>query len=111
LVELKAGMQANQKQLLEVANRIQSKLAKPSVVMLGSAPGDGKAALVALVSKEAVDRGVSAAALIDVMAPIVGGGGGGRDDMAQAGGKDPAKIEEALAAGRASVELELGSGA
>jgi alanyl-tRNA synthetase len=108
LVELKTVMRASQKQLLEVANRIRTKLARPSVVMLGSAPEDGKAALVALVSEEAVDRGVSAAALIDVMAPIVGGGGGGRDDMAQAGGKDPAKLDEALAAGRALIERKLG---
>ncbi len=111
LVELKTGMAANQKQLLEVANRIQSKLGKPSVVMLGSEQAGDKVALVALVSKEAVERGISASSLIDVMAPIVGGGGGGRDDMAQAGGREPAKIEEALAAGRASAKLDLGVGA
>ena len=39
---------------------------------------------------------------------MVGGGGGGRDEMAQAGGKDPAKLDEALAAARAAVERELG---
>jgi alanyl-tRNA synthetase len=40
-------------------------------------------------------------------APIVGGGGGGRDDMAQAGGKDPGKLDEALAAARAAIERKL----
>ena len=39
---------------------------------------------------------------------MVGGGGGGRDDMAQAGGKDAAKLDEALAAARAAIERELG---
>jgi alanyl-tRNA synthetase len=39
---------------------------------------------------------------------VVGGGGGGRDDMAQAGGSDPAKLDEALAAARAAIERELG---
>jgi alanyl-tRNA synthetase len=107
LVELKTQMPASQRQLLDVANRIQSKLSKPSVVILGSAPEDGKAALVAVVSKEAVDRGFSAASLIEVMAPVVGGGGGGRDDMAQAGGREPAKIDEAFAAGRAAIQEKL----
>jgi alanyl-tRNA synthetase len=78
--------------------------------MLGSAPEEGKAALVALVSKEAVDRGISAASLIDAMAPVIGGGGGGRDDMAQAGGSKPAMIEEAFATGRSSAKLDLTRG-
>jgi alanyl-tRNA synthetase len=107
LVELKTGMPADQKQLLEVANRIQSKLARPSVVLLGGSPEAGKASLVALVSKEAVTHGLDAAELIKAMAPHVGGGGGGRPDMAQAGGKDPAKLEEALAAGRAAAAALL----
>jgi alanyl-tRNA synthetase len=41
-------------------------------------------------------------------AGVVGGGGGGRDDMAQAGGKDPSKLDEALAAARALIEEKLG---
>jgi alanyl-tRNA synthetase len=39
---------------------------------------------------------------------VVGGGGGGRDDMAQAGGRDPAKLDDALAEARAIVEGKLG---
>ncbi len=108
LVEMKTAMRADQRQLLEIANRIQSKLAKPSVVVLGSAPDDRKAALVALVSKEAVEQGLSAGSIIKLIAPIVGGGGGGRDDMAQAGGRDPAKLEQALATARTAIERELG---
>ncbi len=101
-----AELQANPKQLLDLANRIQSKLGQPSAVVLGGEFG-GKAGLVALVSKDAVAAGLSAGAIIREAAPIVGGGGGGRDDMAQAGGKDPSKLAEALAAARAAVEREL----
>jgi alanyl-tRNA synthetase len=100
------SLQANPKQLLDLANRIQSKVGQPAAVVLGGAFG-GKAGLVALVSKELVGRGVSAGTIIREIAPIVGGGGGGRDDMAQAGGKDPSKLEEALAAARAAIEREL----
>ena len=58
--------------------------------------------------RSAVERGLSAATLVREAAAVVGGGGGGRDDMAQAGGKDPAKLDEALAAARAAIERELG---
>jgi alanyl-tRNA synthetase len=102
-----ADLQANPKQLLDLANRIQSKLGQPSAVVLGGEFG-GKAGLVALVSKDAVERGIAAGSIIRGIAPIVGGGGGGRDDMAQAGGKDPSKLDEALAAARAAIERELG---
>ncbi|MDQ2631899.1 MAG: alanine--tRNA ligase [Actinomycetota bacterium] len=103
----KESLQANPKQLLDLANRIQSKLGQPSAVVLGGAFG-GKAGLVALVSKDLVDRGLSAGSIIREIAPVVGGGGGGRDDMAQAGGKDPTKLDEALAAARAVIERDLG---
>jgi alanyl-tRNA synthetase len=97
----------DQRQLLDVANRVQSMLAAaPSAIVLGGGERD-KVALVALVSKEAVERGLSAASLIRTAAAVVGGGGGGRDDMAQAGGRDPAKLDEALAAARAAIEAEL----
>jgi alanyl-tRNA synthetase len=101
------SLQANPKQLLDLANRIQSKLGQPSAVVLGGEFG-GKAGLVALVSKDVVERGLAAGAVIREIAPVVGGGGGGRDDMAQAGGKDPAKLPEALAAARAAIARELG---
>jgi alanyl-tRNA synthetase len=104
---VREGLQANPKQLLDLANRVQSKLGQPSVVVLGGAFAS-KAGLVALVSKDAVERGLSAGSIIREIAPIVGGGGGGRDDMAQAGGKDPSKLDEALAAARAAIERELG---
>jgi alanyl-tRNA synthetase len=55
-----------------------------------------------------VDKGLSAGSIIREIAPIVGGGGGGRDDMAQAGGKDPSKLDEALAAARSALERDFG---
>jgi alanyl-tRNA synthetase len=98
---------ADQKLLLELANRVQSKLDGDSIVVLGGAEGE-KVALVVLASKGAVEQGVSAAELVREAAAVVGGGGGGRDDMAQAGGKDPTKLDEALAAARAAIEQKLG---
>jgi alanyl-tRNA synthetase len=98
---------ADQKQLLELANRVQSKLGGAAAVALGGAEGS-KVALVVLVSKEAVERGLSAATVVREAAPIVGGGGGGRDEMAQAGGKDASKLDEALVAARAALEGAAG---
>jgi alanyl-tRNA synthetase len=98
---------ADQKQLLDVANRIQSMLGGGSALLLGGGDRE-KVALVSLVSKEAIGRGLSAAVLVGKAAAAVGGGGGGRDDMAQAGGRDPSKLDEALAIGRAAIERELG---
>jgi alanyl-tRNA synthetase len=97
----------DQKSLLDVANRIQSSLGDPVVQLLGGGSGD-KVALVALASPGAVEKGLSAAELVRAAAAVVGGGGGGRDDMAQAGGKDPAKLDDALAAARAIIDGKLG---
>ncbi|HEX7058701.1 MAG TPA: alanine--tRNA ligase [Solirubrobacterales bacterium] len=94
---------AEQKQLLELANRVQSKLGGDSAIALGGAEGD-KVGLVVLLSKGAMQRGLSAAAIVRESAPLIGGGGGGRDDMAQAGGKDASKLEEALTAARRAIE-------
>jgi alanyl-tRNA synthetase len=98
---------SDQKQLLELANRVQSKLGADSVIVLGGGEGD-RVALTVLASKGAVARGLSAAEIVREAAPIVGGGGGGRDDMAQAGGKDPSKLDEALAVARAAIENKAG---
>jgi alanyl-tRNA synthetase len=66
------------------------------VVVLAS-ENDGKVALVVSVSRDLTAR-VKAGSLVKELAPIVGGGGGGRPDFAEAGGKDPARIDELLAA-------------
>jgi alanyl-tRNA synthetase len=98
---------ADQKQLLDLANRVQSKLGGASAVALGGAEGE-RVGLVVLVSKEAVARGVSAADVVGEAAAVVGGGGGGRPEMAQAGGREPAKLEEALATARRAIEAGVG---
>ena len=75
----------------ETASRLQS-----GVVILGSA-GAGKVSLAVKVSKDLVARGLHAGNIVKEAAKVVGGGGGGRPDFAQAGGKDPTKLAEALA--------------
>ncbi len=65
------------------------------VIVLGAESG-GKVSLVAGVSKDLVARGLHAGKIIKEIAPLVGGGGGGRPDMAQAGGKDPTGLDNAL---------------
>jgi alanyl-tRNA synthetase len=105
-VVVAASELAGQKELLDAGNRVQSMLGAATALVLGAGDGD-KVALISLVSEEAVGRGLSAADLVREAAAVVGGGGGGRDDMAQAGGKDPSKLDEALAAARAAIEREL----
>ncbi|WP_216829087.1 alanine--tRNA ligase [Alkalihalobacterium elongatum] len=65
------------------------------VIVLGAASG-GKVNIVAGVSKDLVEKGFHAGKLVKEVATRCGGGGGGRPDMAQAGGKDPEKLESAL---------------
>lgn len=65
------------------------------VILLGSTAGE-KVNLVAAVTKDLLGRGLHAGNLVKEIAKMVGGGGGGRPDMAQAGGKDPAKLQEAI---------------
>jgi alanyl-tRNA synthetase len=95
------------KMLPDVADRMKNQLGDPSVVVLG-APGDGRASLLVAATPGAVSRGVRAGAVVKVAAAAVGGGGGGRDTMAQAGGRQPEKLPEALAAARAEIERALG---
>ncbi len=80
--------------LREFADQLRQK--GGSVALLLAAEIDGKVALLAAVSKDLVKRGVKAGDCVREAAKSVGGGGGGRPDMAEAGGKDPGKIDEAL---------------
>jgi alanyl-tRNA synthetase len=101
------GEDADQRALLDLADRIKSRAGAAAVVLGGA--GDGKAALVASFSKEVTDRDLSAADVIKEAAQLIGGGGGGRDNVAQAGGRDPSKLDEALAAARKAIEDKLSS--
>jgi alanyl-tRNA synthetase len=95
------------KALPDLADRIKNRLGDPAVVVLG-APGDGRASLLVAATPGAVERGVKAGAVVKVAAQAVGGGGGGRDTMAQAGGREPERLPDALAAARAEIERALG---
>ena len=77
-----------------------------SVVMLGAVI-DEKPMLVASVTQDLIGRGMHAGNLVRDAAKVIGGGGGGRPNMAQAGGKDPAKLAEALASVQPWVEKNL----
>ena len=91
-------------ELRNLADTFRSKL-KTGVVLLGTEL-EGKVTLLAAVTSDLVAR-VSANELAQVMAPAVGGKGGGKPDLAQAGGKDAAQIEPALALGVAKVRERL----
>lgn len=80
--------------LRSMADMFRDKLVS-GVVILGAANED-KVNLIAAATKDLVGKGIHAGNIIKEIAKVVGGGGGGRPDMAQAGGKDPAKLQEAL---------------
>ncbi len=86
----------------QLIDQIRQK-ATSSAVMLAAVEGDDKVTVVAGVSKDLIDRGVKAGDWVKHTAAVVGGGGGGRPDMAQAGGKEPRKLPEALEAARAKI--------
>jgi alanyl-tRNA synthetase len=93
------------KALLDVVDRLKGRL-QDAAIVLGAAV-DGRAHLVASVAPTLVERGVKAGAIVKVAAEVVGGGGGGRDTMAQAGGRDPEKLGEAIEAARARIASAL----
>jgi len=98
---------SDQRQLLELADRVRS-LAGDSAVVLGGADG-GKVGLVAAFTDAAVDRGLSAADVVREAAAVVGGGGGGRPNVAQAGGPDAGRLDDALEVARRAIEQALGA--
>jgi alanyl-tRNA synthetase len=81
--------------LREMADRIRDKYGS-AVVVIGSVLGD-KVALIVAVTPDLASK-IKAGEIIRQIAPIVGGTGGGRPDFAQAGGRDPSRLDEALAA-------------
>jgi alanyl-tRNA synthetase len=95
---------SNPKQILQMAKAVQAERAGAGVVLAGADGESGKVGIVALFASEDAGAKVSAAELIREVAPLVGGGGGGSDEMAQAGGRNPDGLAEALAAARAYLE-------
>ena len=69
---------------------------------------EGKVNLLAAVTDDLVKKGLHAGKLVGEVAKVVGGGGGGKPTMAQAGGKEPAKLAEALQLGTKLVREKLG---
>ncbi len=91
--------------LLEVSDTVRQRLGTAAVV-LGCAV-DGRVHLVANFAPAAVERGARAGEVIRAAGAVVGGGGGGRDTMAQAGGRDPERLPDAIAAARVALQAAL----
>jgi alanyl-tRNA synthetase len=85
-------------QLRQMADKWKE--SQPSDVLVLALTTEGKVNMLAAITDDAVSAGLKAGDLIKEIAPLVGGGGGGRPDMAQAGGKNPAGLEDALEAAK-----------
>jgi alanyl-tRNA synthetase len=93
------------KALPEVVDILKGKLPDTAIVLASVA--ENRASFVASVAPSLVERGLRAGEIVKAAAVVVGGGGGGRDTLAQAGGRDVEKLDEALAAARAKIETAL----
>jgi alanyl-tRNA synthetase len=93
------------KALLDVVDRLKGKRADAAIV-LGTAV-DGRAHLLVSVPQELIDRGVKAGDVVKAAAAAVGGGGGGRDTLAQAGGREPEKLADALEVASSTIAAAL----
>ena len=91
--------------LRELGDQLKEKLGEGVVVLASEA--DGKVSLVAMATDGAMEKGAHAGNLIKAIAGKVGGGGGGRPNMAQAGGKNPAGIPEAVAEAKTALLAQL----
>lgn len=91
--------------LRELGDSLKEKLGEGVVVLVSDK--DGKVNLIAMATQGAVDQGAHAGNLIKAAASLIGGGGGGRANMAQAGGKIPAGMDDALAKARITLEEQL----
>jgi alanyl-tRNA synthetase len=91
------------RQLIDLLRRKVS----PAAVLL-AAHAEGKVTIVAGITRDLESRGVHAGKWVGTVAEVVGGKGGGKPDMAQAGGKNPEKLPEALAVARKAIATMLG---
>jgi alanyl-tRNA synthetase len=90
--------------LREMSNKLMDRL--ESGIALLACVADGKVSLIARVSPDLTSK-VKAGELVNVAAQLVGGKGGGRPDLAQAGGTEPAKLQEAMQAAASWLESKL----
>ena len=91
--------------LRDLGDQLKEKVSE-GIVVIASANGD-KVNLIAMATDAAVKAGAHAGNLIKEVAPLVGGGGGGRPNMAQAGGKNPAGIADAVAKAKEVAKTQL----
>ena len=91
--------------LRDLGDQLKEKLGEGVVVLLSET--DGKVNMIAMATDGAVKAGAHAGNLIKGIAALVGGGGGGRPNMAQAGGKNPAGIADAIAEAGKVLEGQL----
>jgi len=91
--------------LRDLGDQLKEKLGEGVVVLLSNQ--DGKVNMIAMATDAAVKLGAHAGNLIKGIATLVGGGGGGRPNMAQAGGKNPAGIADAIAEAKKVLEGQL----
>jgi alanyl-tRNA synthetase len=103
VAQAKSGLDPDS--LREISDTVRQKLGNAVVVL--ASESEGRVHIVANVAPSAVERGVKAGDVVRAAGQVVGGGGGGRDTLAQAGGRDPEKLEEALKAARAEIEAAL----
>ncbi len=94
------------RQLPELADRVHGQLAEAGVVILGTVIAERASVLVS-VAPTVAERGVRAGQVAKAAAAVLGGGGGGRDTLAQAGGANVGKLDDALAAAEAAVQASL----
>lgn len=91
--------------LRDLGDQMKTKLGEGVVVLISES--DGKVNLVTMATDAAMAKGAHAGNLVKAIAPKVGGGGGGRPNMAQAGGKNPAGIQDAIAEAEKVLETQL----
>ena len=91
--------------LRDLGDQLKEKLGEGVVVL--AAVNDGKVNVLAMATDAAQKAGAHAGNLVKAVAAIVGGGGGGRPNMAQAGGRNPEKADEAIAAAAGILEGQL----
>lgn len=91
--------------LRDLGDQLKEKLGEGVIVL--ASEKDGKVNLVAMATDTAMKQGAHAGNLIKGIAALVGGGGGGRPNMAQAGGKNPAGIKDALAEAKQVLEQQM----
>ena len=92
--------------LRDLGDQMKTKIGEGVVVLISEC--DGKVNLVTMATDDAMAKGAHAGNLVKAIAPKVGGGGGGRPNMAQAGGKNPAGIADAIAEAKVVLEGQIG---